>query len=293
MPDVPPRRFSDLTRAEAQAFFDEFVTGREARADAFVEEVRRLGGPAQRLDRSIESLEPLWRWMVRRLHRPWWARLLAGRPSRPITDARMRAAGPPWWYEFHPTFGQQMGLEAARLATGLIEYYFAVAERNSPGSGWTMGRRKSEPGYQAPMFQVPGRGERSYSLLLVATLRAIERQYGGAQDNYLRTLMEQWLGLDPAYEAEMRRLSEPLPPWRVGRIDHPVFTHEISIRDDLAWRSERRVARLVVALESEQGVERAAHEDRETILVRAPGLDEAAIDAAVTRLWSTRRKPIA
>lgn len=72
-----------------------------------------------------------------------------------------------------------------------------------------------------------------------------------------------------------------------------VFTHGISIRDDIALGSERRITRLVAALEEKEEIERAVQEDRENILVRAPLLDEAGVEAIVKRLWTRRRKQTA
>lgn len=72
-----------------------------------------------------------------------------------------------------------------------------------------------------------------------------------------------------------------------------VFTRGISVRDDIAWGSEREITRLVAALEAEEGIERAVHEDRENILVRAPSLNDANVEAIVKRLWTRRRKQTA
>lgn len=288
---APPaaRRFSELPKSEARQIFEWFVSGREARTDAFVADVKRLGGPARRLDRSIESLEPLWKWYVAWVRGPWWLRAMRGESWHAMTAEGMRAAqDPPWWYDFHPQWGQQMGIRIARLATGLIDYYFAVAERASAGPGWRMGSPRRHPGYQAPLFDIEGRGERDYSLPLLMTLRALEASYGGERREALRKLMEQWLGLDPAWEAEMRRLAEPLPAWHVLAVDHPNFTHQVSVRDDLAWRATRRVDRLVGALAAEPGVEEAVREDREVILVRATSLDEPRLLRLVERLWADR-----
>ena len=280
------RQFSELPNSEARRIFEWFVAGREARTQAFVDEVNRLGGPAGRLDRSIESLEPLWTWYVAWVRGPWWRRALGSASGHAMTDERMRALDPPWWYDLHPQWGQQMGIRIARLASGLIDYYFAVAERASAGPGWRMGSHRSQPSYQAPVFDIEGRGERDYSLPLLMTLRAIEASYGGERPEALRTLMERWLGLDPAWEAEMRRLAEPLPAWHVLAVDHPTFTHQVSMRADLAWRTTRGVDRLVGALAAEPGVEDAVREDREVILVRAPSLDEPRLLGLVKRLWT-------
>ena len=83
---------SELPAAEARAIFDAFLAGQPGRLASFVAEVRRRGGPADRLDESIESLEPLWSWFITE-HRP--RRWFGGRnrmPSSPVADAVMRGA---------------------------------------------------------------------------------------------------------------------------------------------------------------------------------------------------------
>ena len=103
-----------------------------------------------------------------------------------------------------------------------------------------------------------------------------------------RRWLEQWLGMDPAWEAEMERLSRPLGAYAVEAIDHSRFTHQVSFDDAVAHRHERRIARLVERLASVAGVEEAIHEDREVVLVRAPGLSTPGLEAIVEGLWKRR-----
>ena len=109
-PDPPPAvSLSDLPAAEAREIFDRFVAGEPARLATFLAEVRRRDGPAERLDHSLESLETVWSWFLAE-HRPrrWFARPHR-MPSSPVSDATMRNAHPPWWYDHHPQFGQKLG----------------------------------------------------------------------------------------------------------------------------------------------------------------------------------------
>lgn len=278
---------SELPAAEARAVFDRFVAGQPERLASFIAEVRWRAGPADRLDGSIESLEPLWGWFIAEHLPP--ARF--GEPYRmppgPVADEAMRDADPPWWYDFHPQFAQELGPYLARLVTGLIEYVFACALIARPASRWALGSGRSYAYYQHPVFQLEGRGERDYGTPIVIALRGLRGDMD-TEPVALRRWLEQWLGMDPAYEAEMERLSRPAAAYAVGLIDHPHFTHGVSFDDVVAHRQERRVLRLIEQLRAEPGVERAVHEDREVVLVRAPALSAAELESIVAEIWKRR-----
>lgn len=70
------------------------------------------------------------------------------------------------------------------------------------------------------------------------------------------------------------------------------FTRVISVDDVVAHEQEGRVKRLVERLGSEPGIERAAHEDREIVLVRAPSTTVDQLKATVDRLWTAARSAI-
>jgi hypothetical protein len=279
---------SELPAAEARAIFDRFVAGQPDRLASFIAEVRRREGPAEALDFSLESLEPLWRWFLAE-HRP--RRWFGGphrMPTSPVADATMRGASPPWWYDFHPQFAHELGPYVAQLVTGLSEYVFACALHASPASRWALGTGRSYAYYQHPVFQLEGRGERDYAMVIVVALQGL-RGERNEEPHALRRHLEQWIGMDPAYEAEMERLARPVRAFEVAAIDHPRFTHQVSFADDAAQRGERRIARLVEQLAETEGVEAAVHEDREIVLVRAPGLSMEELDSAVADLWARRR----
>lgn len=285
----PSRAISlnDVPAAEARAILDRYVSGRAERLATFMAEVRRRGGPADRLDESIESLEPLWSWFLAE-HRP--RRWFGGphrMPSSPTPDPVMRAEDPPWWYDFHPQFAQEMGPYVARFVTGLADYVFACALRSRPDSRWALGKGRSMAHYQHPVLHIDGRGEIDYAnpIALVRLGLSGERN---VEPDALRRWLEQWLGMDPAHEAELERLSRPLGAYIVESIDDPSFTHQVSFDDVISHRQGRRIARLVAALAAEPGVEEAVHEDREIVLVRAPGLSATDLEAIVATLWKRR-----
>ena len=65
-------------------------------------------------------------------------------------------------------------------------------------------------------------------------------------------------------------------------------THQVSFDDVVSHRQGRRIARLVEGLTRELGVEAAIHEDREIVLVRAPGLSASELESMVDGLWERR-----
>jgi hypothetical protein len=278
-------RLSELPAAEARAIFNGYVAGQPERLDAFLAEVLRRGGPAEQLDDSLESLDPLWSWFIAE-HQPrrWFGgphRL----PSSPVPDEVMRATDPPWWYDFHPQFAQELGPYLARLVTGLADYVFACALHASPASRWALARSSAH--FRHPVFQIEGRGERDYASPITMALLGL-RGERNTEPEAPRRWLEQWLGLDPAWEAEMERLSRPLVAYIVESIDHASFSHQLSFDDAVAHRQERKIARLVELLAAEAGVEEAVHEDREVVLVRAPALSAAELESVVAALWKRR-----
>jgi hypothetical protein len=283
----PPQaiRLSELPAAEARAIFDGYVAGQPERLAAFLAEVRRRGGPAGQLDQSLHSLDPLWTWFIAE-HRP---RRWFGGPNRvppsPVPDEVMRASDPPWWYDFHPQFAQELGPYLAGLVTGLADYVFACALHARPASGWVVGRSSAH--VRHPVFQIEGRGERVYASPITMALLAL-RGERNTEPVAPRRWLEQWLGMDPAWEAEMERLSRPLGAYVVEAIDHSRFTHQLSFDDAVAQRHQPRIARLVKSLLAERGVDEAVQEDREVVLVRAPGLSAAALATMVASLWKRR-----
>ena len=277
----------DLPAAEARAIFDRYVSGRADRLATFLAEVRRRGGPAERLDESIDSLDPLWSWFLSE-HRP--RRWFGGphrMPSSPIADAVMRAEDPPWWYEHHPQFGQELGPYLARLVTGLADYVFACALRSRPDARWTLGTGRSMAHFQHPVLHIDGRGDIEYAIP-ISLARLGLRGERNVEPDALRRWLEQWLGMDPAHEAQLERLSRPLAAYAVEAIHDSRFTHRVSFDDVISHRQGRRIARLVEALVAEPRVQEAVHEDREVVLVRAPELSGSELESILASLWTRR-----
>ena len=257
---MPVRRsFRDMPPAEAR----EVMVGFIAAQPGNVERLREL--LAGELDLGRDSLLPVGSWLIAEGRRP---------------DAADNAPGP-WWAPFHPAWIDQMGAHAAGCATLASSYFFACVERARPDATWKLARRHNEP-----ELAVPGRGEISYSVPLAVARRMIvgDGTEGGPED--LRSVYDRWLGLDPDHEELTRLLSEPLPDFIVYAVSEAEFTHAVAFADALAHRRSGAISRLAGELASHDGVESAVREDREVVLVRAPTLSVAGVDALVGELWA-------
>lgn len=112
---VPRAVFGQLTSEQARRYLDRFLTEQRDAVDQLRGAVSATGGPADALNLSVESLEPLWAWTIDRVaHRtgytppprpgdppvtppatwddldedglPSWARHLAPRELAPLSD---------------------------------------------------------------------------------------------------------------------------------------------------------------------------------------------------------------
>ncbi len=267
------RLFDDLSPSEAKALLDAYVAGLPHRIDAFVDEVRRAGGPADRLDFERASMRPIWEWFVT-AHRL---------PGVPVSDEAMRIAGPPWWYDFHPPLGQQLGPDLSRLVTNLAAYLAQSVIRHHPDASWVLGRDPRMADHNMPLLHIPGRGQSTVDDNLISlAIQALKGAPDQADLGRLERLFDWWVGdVAPAVTSTAR-------PFSVGAIEGKAlvgFTHVITFDDVVAHEQEDRVEALVGRLAGETGVESAVQDDREIVLVRAPQLETTDLEARVAQAW--------
>jgi hypothetical protein len=63
------------------------------------------------------------------------------------------------------------------------------------------------------------------------------------------------------------------------------YSFSIDFPETLAWEEEERIDKLAERLDARPDVEQAFREDREFILVDAPGIASAAFEAIVAEAW--------
>lgn len=274
MSATKPRLFEDLSRAEARRFFDEHVAGHPDRLALLFDEVRRRGWPVDRLDFTRGSLGELWRWVLTQVDRP----------SAPHTDDELRAAGPPWWYEFHPPLGQEIGPELAHLVAPLAAYFAETIIRTRPGSAWTLDADRRSANYQRPLLQVAGRGAFSPDTIVLVVLVKWVRGEPTEEDLLVRL-----------YDVRAGKTGDPVPSEStsspgaqelvVEHVPDDAFNTVVTFDHVVAHEEDERITRFVEALGREPGIERAVREDREIVLVSAPRLEPGIAESAIRRLW--------
>jgi hypothetical protein len=267
MTSSPPRRWSELSRKEAKEILAAYLRDHPALVADLVEEIRSSGDDVGRFDFSRGSLSAAWTWLTTR-HEP---------PERRASDEEMRASGPPWWYEFHPQFGQQLGPDLSRTATRLAAYFAETILRTSPGTEWMV---DSDRGgfYNQPVLQLPNdRRVSPNQVVLFSVLKWADGSF--APPDRLTNLYDLWTAR-PAKEPPVRT-----SPYDVERGAEGQFETVVSFDDEVAHEEEQRIARLVTTLAQVPGIERVVHEDREIILIRAPRIDDPSLEATIARIW--------
>lgn len=276
MIEPPYRTFHLLSKAEAKAILDLYVATLPERVDAFLEEVRRRGGPVDALNFSRASMRPLWTWFIAILRSP----------GAPVSDEAMRAAGPPWWYDFHAPLGQQLGPDVAGFVTNLAAYFVESVRRQRPDARLVLGRAKGGADYNMPLLQI-GAAQRTIDQVFISlTIQASKGAVYQLDPGRLESMFDLWVGPstpEPVVSTQPYsiELIESGPP--------SDFTHVISFDDVVAPEQEGRVKRLVDRLADAPGIEQAIQEDREIVLVRAPHVAMERLDAMVDRLWKASR----
>jgi hypothetical protein len=277
---TPVRDYADLSKKEAQALFDAYVAAHPRWLEEFFAEVRRRGGPVELLDFSVESLLPLWEWVFAN-HRL---------PERPSSDQEMRASDPPYWYEFRPPVGQELGPDLSRFATLLGAYHAEIIFRAKPASRWVIGGGgKRAALFREPLLEIAGDGELPVTESAVYAMWRSLRGESDTTPQSLRDRIARWLvQIPPGPAAEA-------PPYSVEALtDEPGserFDFEFAFDDAVAHEQEDRVAAFVARLGKAPGIVEAVHEDREIVLDRSPSLSVGTFEPIVARTWEEVGRP--
>lgn len=268
-----------LSKAEARELFETYVEGVEARAAALPDRLRVLGGRPEWVDGTPESLVPIWTWMMatQRLR------------AEPASVEEMAAADPPWWYPFWMEDGSELGPALARLVESLAAYMAQMVIRDQPGTIWMYETRKGDTFPQMPQLAIGGTAKHWGVDLTVMSIT--RRELGpNARSNSPRALLD-------LYELYFTLPPPPEPPRTdaemitIDASDQPSdFSHEIMI-DEEARGGSRRVARFIRLLASVSGIREVVHEDRELILLDAPGVDPQVLAGAIRKAWEAAKAP--
>lgn len=272
--------YRDLTKAKAAAALREFLDERGPALERLRERLVADGqDPDVLLDGTLESLVPLWRWLLSRL---------TERDAHGATDPASvpREAWPSW--ERHTTEEElTLSLESLILLDGLVSYLAAVVRERAPLARWeTAHHRIKRYAYNKHPVLVSGKGEIHNFLpgLPVVDARAVLHGVRESPDDematYARSLIEQ-LNNPVGDTAE---IMEPEPLFEVEDVrDEPGgYDLEIGLGDEIAHEWSGKVDRLLRRLSREDGVHEVFREDREIILVRAPSWSADALESWIS-----------
>lgn len=261
--------YRDLTEQGAAAAFEEFMAERGPALDRLRDRMAADGVyPSELLDGSVGSLVPLWRWVLTHLTK---------RDDPGATDPAMvpREQWPSWeryTWEEEPV----LSLESLLLLDGVVSCLAAVVTDRAPTARWEVAHHKVKR-YEFnnhPVLVGDG-GIHNFlpALPLVearATLLGVRQSPDDRISSYAEGLIEQ---LSPVVEPVGSSTAEPEPKFEVEdiRTEPGGYDVEIGLGEELAHERSDDVDRLLRELAAQDGVSRVIREDRDLILVRAPG----------------------
>lgn len=265
--------YEKMNKQKAAAALHEFLEERPRALERLTRHLAEHSADTVKLDGTVESLIPLWRWVKSVL------------TERTTDTAESDASSIPSWLRYGIGTEPTLSPESIAIVDGAISYLCRVVEQGAPGAQWRVGyhRIKSYMWQNHPMLVhnneevpladlVPGlaRGQASGRLpsdddkLARMAAAVIERLNGtdeetGAEDEPLIEVED--LGEDALRGREL----------------------EVSLREDIAHEYSRQVDRLVKTLAKEDGITRVIREDREILLVTTPSWHTAQLQEWVTR----------
>jgi hypothetical protein len=225
--------------------------------------------PDALLDGTVESLVPLWRWILSRLTGP-------GGPGATDTASVPREKWPSWARYGYETVGA-LSLESLFLLDGLVSYLGDVVQQRAPEARWEIARHRIKRYHlnKHPVL-VSGAGEDHNFLPGLPSVHAHGRLTGFRESpedtmaDYARGLIgELNRGVQPADEEVAE--DEPLVEVEdLGDDELRGRELEVSLREDIVFEHNRVVGRMLKALKQEDGITRVIREDREVLLVATP-----------------------
>ena len=266
-----------MSEAEAAAALEEFLRERPA-ALARVEALVAEDGidPAALFDGRAEGLTPLWRWAKGHLA-----------PSAP-DEPPVAGADAPTWLRYAQGTEPVLSRASVEIVDGLVSALCRAVERGAPAARWRVGHDRT-PRYHWENHPVLGSGDHEFDLADLVPGRARTHVLA------LREVPDDVLSVQASTVVE--RLAGTVPGEVDDIGDEPLLevealgdgTLEVVLADHLAHARSDAVDDVVAALRREPGVRRAEREDRERLVVDAPGWSaERLRDRLVDRLREGR-----
>jgi hypothetical protein len=222
------------------------------------------------LDGTVESLVPLWGWILARL---------TGPTSSGATDP----ASVPWeawpsWERYTMEEERVLSFESLVLLDGLVSYLAAVIRDHAPSARWETARHRIKRyAYNNHPVLVSGTGENHNFLPEIPASSARALLLGMREvpvdriERYARTAIDELNAGDGGAEEDPAGAGEPLVEVEdLGEGALRGRELEVSLREDIAHEHSRLVGRLVETLAKEDGITGVVREDREVLLVATP-----------------------
>lgn len=258
--------YLEMTKRQAAKALEEYLGERPAALQRLRDELAGDGlDPETVLGGPPESLTPLWRWVAGRIT------AVEDDPA-PVSPDAPAPPGWPSWARYTADLRRSTPDEVVTLLDGFVSCLADVITAGAPEAQWQVGyhRIKRYHLQNHPVLKSPVTDSDIYPARLVAVVA-----------NRLRR------GPDPLREDEftdyaaavitrLRGESEPVPvaeeePLVEVGLDDGVF--DVGLHEEIAHEHSRTVDRMVKDLAAQPGVDSAFREDREMLLVTAPGWD--------------------
>ena len=263
--------YINMTKKQSEAAFREYLDERGPALDRLREALAADGqDPDAVLDGTIESLVPLWRWILANL-------TVFGAPGGGTDPNSVPREQWPSWARHEYEVMHSLSLESLFLLDGLVSYLGDVVQQHAPEARWEIAhhRIKRYNLNKHPVL-VSGTGEDHNYLPGLPRVHAYGSLTGFRESpddtmaEYARRLIERLNKDDQPADEEMAE-EEPLVEVEdLGDDEIRGRELEVSLREDIAHEHNRVVGRMIKALKQEDGITRVIREDREVLLIATP-----------------------
>jgi hypothetical protein len=279
----PYVNYINMTKAKSEAAFQEYLDERGPALARLRESLTADGQDTDALlDGTVESLVPLWRWILSHLTG-------SDAPGATDTASVPREQWPSWARYAYETVGA-LSLESLFLLDGLVSYLGDVVQQRAPEARWEIARHRIKRYHlnKHPVL-VSGTGEDHNFLPGLPRVHAHGSLTGFRESpddtmaGYASRLIERLNQGDRPEDEEMAE-DEPLVEVEdLGDDELRGRELEVSLREDIVHEHNRVVGRMIKALKQEDGITRVIREDREVLLVATPTWSTGRLEEWVAR----------
>lgn len=275
--------YLNMTKAQSEAAFQEYLEERGPALQRLRQALVADGqDPDVLLDGTVESLVPLWRWVLAHLTR-------ADNPGATDTTSVSREQWPSWARYGYEKLGE-LSLESLFLVDGVVSYLGDVVQQHAPEARWEIAHHRIKRYHlnKHPVL-VSGTGEDHHHLPDLPRVHAYGSITGFRESpdetmaDYARDLIEQLNRGDQPDDEEMAEDESLVEVEDLGDDELRGRELEVSLREDIAFEHNRVVGRMLKALKQEDGITRVVREDREILIVATPVWSTAQLQDWVAR----------